>query len=68
MAAGTVLGDGTGTARGLKVVTPATHDTGSAVAGTPLESTDEAYISSGTWSLMGIESPDPDCERRCACA
>jgi len=38
------------------VIAPATHDTGSAVAGTPLESTYEAYISSGTWSLMGIES------------
>jgi rhamnulokinase len=59
VAAGTMLGDGTGAARGLKVVTPATHDTGSAVAGTPLESTDEAYISSGTWSLMGIESMTP---------
>jgi len=57
--AGTVLGTGTGAARGLKVIAPATHDTGSAVAGTPLESTDEAYISSGTWSLMGVESPTP---------
>jgi rhamnulokinase len=57
--AGTVLGDGTGAARGLKVVAPATHDTASAVAGAPLESADEAYISSGTWSLMGIESMIP---------
>ena len=56
VSAGTVLGDGRGAARGLKVIAPATHDTGSAVAGTPLEDTDEAYISSGTWSLMGIES------------
>ena len=38
------------------VIAPATHDTGSAVAAIPLESIDEAYISSGTWSLMGIES------------
>jgi rhamnulokinase len=38
----------------VKVVAPATHDTGSAIAGTPLQ--DEwAYISSGTWSLVGIE-------------
>jgi len=59
VAAGTVLGDGTGVARGLKVVAPATHDTGSAIAGTPLECADEAYISSGTWSLMGIESMVP---------
>lgn len=57
--AGTVLGDGIGVARGLKVIAPATHDTGSAVAGTPLLSEDEAYISSGTWSLMGIESLVP---------
>ena len=58
-AAGTVLGDGTGAARGMKVVAPATHDTGSAIAGTPLAGPDEAYISSGTWSLMGIESMIP---------
>ncbi len=37
-----------------RVVAPATHDTGSAIAGTPLEK-DWAYISSGTWSLVGIE-------------
>ena len=36
------------------VVTPATHDTGSAVAGAPLED-GWAYISSGTWSLVGVE-------------
>ncbi len=42
-----------------KVIAPATHDTASAVAGTPLEDADEAYISSGTWSLMGVESPEP---------
>lgn len=43
----------------IDVIAPATHDTASAVAGTPLKSTDEAYISSGTWSLMGIESLEP---------
>jgi len=37
-----------------KVIAPATHDTGSAVAGTPLEP-GWAYISSGTWSLVGVE-------------
>jgi rhamnulokinase len=37
-----------------RVVAPATHDTGSAVAGAPLES-GRAYISSGTWSLVGVE-------------
>jgi rhamnulokinase len=40
--------------RGVPVVAPATHDTASAVAGTPLEP-GHAYISSGTWSLVGIE-------------
>jgi rhamnulokinase len=57
--AGTVLGPielASGTAQ---VVAPATHDTASAVAATPLEGLDEAYISSGTWSLMGIESFTP---------
>ena len=38
----------------VRVVTPATHDTGSAIAGAPLED-GWAYISSGTWSLVGIE-------------
>lgn len=41
---------------GLKVIAPATHDTGSAVVSVPAVSEDFAYISSGTWSLMGIES------------
>ena len=40
------------------VVAPATHDTASAVAGTPLES-GWAYISSGTWSLVGVERRSP---------
>jgi rhamnulokinase len=42
----------------VQVVGPATHDTGSAVAGVPTAHTgitNWAYISSGTWSLMGIE-------------
>jgi rhamnulokinase len=43
---------------GVKVVTPPSHDTASAVAGVPTASTGKgnwAYISSGTWSLMGVE-------------
>ncbi len=42
----------------IPVIAPATHDTGSAVAAVPTERTgqpDWTYISSGTWSLMGME-------------
>ena len=44
-----------------KVVLPATHDTGSAVAAVPSTAEDILYISSGTWSLMGVERAAPDC-------
>ena len=40
-----------------QVVVPATHDTASAVVGTPLRQ-GWAYISSGTWSLVGVERED----------
>jgi len=47
----------------LQVIAPATHDTASAVVAVPLEDRppykDSLYISSGTWSLMGIESGTP---------
>ena len=39
-----------------KVVLPATHDTGSAVLAVPTNDDNAIYISSGTWSLMGISS------------
>ena len=39
----------------LTCVATASHDTASAVVATPLESPGSAYISSGTWSLMGVE-------------
>jgi len=44
---------------GLPVIAPACHDTGSAVAAVPAEGSDFVYISSGTWSLMGAELPEP---------
>ena len=40
------------------VLAPATHDTGSAVAGTPLQP-GWAFLSSGTWSLLGVERESP---------
>jgi len=43
---------------GIEVVAPPTHDTAAAVAGVPTANTGRpnwAYISSGTWSLMGVE-------------
>ena len=43
----------------LPVVAVAGHDTGSAVAAVPAANEHFAYLSSGTWSLMGIESPQP---------
>lgn len=43
------------------VVLPATHDTGSAVLAVPTNDDNAIYISSGTWSLMGIERKDADC-------
>ncbi|NBH83055.1 rhamnulokinase [bacterium C-53] len=43
------------------VVLPATHDTGSAVLAVPSDSNRAIYISSGTWSLMGIERMEADC-------
>ena len=41
-----------------KVLLCATHDTGSAVEGIPMEG-NELYISSGTWSLLGVKTPHP---------
>ena len=43
----------------IPVIAPACHDTGSAVAAVPAAGEDWAYISSGTWSLMGIEVSEP---------
>lgn len=43
----------------VPVVAVAGHDTGSAVAAVPAEDKEYAYLSCGTWSLMGIESAEP---------
>ena len=43
----------------IPVFAVAGHDTGSAVAGSPLRADNPAFLSSGTWSLMGIESKEP---------
>jgi rhamnulokinase len=44
----------------VSVIAPACHDTGSAVAAVPAEpGSNWAFISSGTWSLMGMEVKDP---------
>lgn len=63
---GTVIGnlrssvaDETGT-HGVRVILPGTHDTASAVAAVPFEGNGaRAYISSGTWSLVGVETQTP---------
>ena len=51
---GTVIGK----YKGIRVMICATHDTGSAVEGIPMEGK-ELYISSGTWSLLGVKVPKP---------
>ncbi len=51
---GTVIGE----YMGIQCVLCATHDTGSAVEGIPMEG-NHPYISSGTWSLLGVKTPKP---------
>jgi rhamnulokinase len=62
---GTVLGpllpwvaEETGIA-GLQLVAVGCHDTASAVAAVPVSGPDSAFVSSGTWSILGVESPVP---------
>jgi len=57
--AGTVLGEARFGNKAAKVVAGTTHDTASAVVGTPFGAETEAFLSSGTWSLMGVESVVP---------
>ena len=46
-----------------RVILPATHDTASAVLAAPLGAAPSPYISSGTWSLLGIERPQAETGR-----
>ena len=52
---GTVVGDHAGT----PVVAVGSHDTASAVVGVPMTEPDAAYVSCGTWSLVGVELDRP---------
>lgn len=52
---GAVVGD----YRGVKVVLPAMHDTGSAYLAVPARDDRAVYLSSGTWSLLGVENDSP---------
>jgi rhamnulokinase len=55
---------------GVEVVLPGSHDTASAVMSVPGETAPSnqpqwCYISSGTWSLMGVETPSPIINEKC---
>ena len=61
---GSILGKFTEAAReaigfDCTVVLPATHDTGSAYMAVPAKDENSVYLSSGTWSLLGLENPTP---------
>ena len=65
---GTIIGklhpdiaERTGLSPDTPIIAPCIHDTGSAVAATPVSTDSEpwAYLSSGTWSLLGAELPEP---------
>ena len=43
------------------VILPATHDTGSAFLAVPARDEKAVYLSSGTWSLLGVENEEPIC-------
>jgi rhamnulokinase len=49
----------TGLPASLEVIATCSHDTGAAVAAVPASGDDWAYLSSGTWSLMGVEIAEP---------
>lgn len=45
----------------MEVILPATHDTGSAFISSVCNDSDSVYLSSGTWSLIGVENRFPIC-------
>jgi rhamnulokinase len=49
----------TGLAPDVRIVAPGSHDTASAVAAIPAAGNSWAYLSSGTWSLLGVELSSP---------
>jgi len=49
----------TGIQPGVPIIAPAVHDTASAAAAIPARGENWAYISSGTWSLVGVELEKP---------
>jgi rhamnulokinase len=53
------LADNAGLNRGVRIIAPAVHDTASAALAIPAADEDFAYISSGTWSIAGIELDEP---------
>ncbi|MDT5067244.1 MAG: rhamnulokinase [Mycobacterium sp.] len=53
------LADRVGLGAGLHVTTVASHDTASAVVAVPMRSESAAYISCGTWALVGVELSAP---------
>jgi rhamnulokinase len=73
VASGTVIGELDGKLCGEfgwmekppAIIASCTHDTGSAVAAVPATGRDWAYLSSGTWSLMGVETESPILTDQC---
>ena len=66
---GTILGNLCTDAReslgfDCSVITPASHDTASAIIALPASVDDPMYISSGTWSLMGVLRDSPGCDEQ----
>ena len=73
VASGSVLGkissktlEVTGLPANCQVVASCSHDTGASVAAVPAEGKGWAYLSSGTWSLVGVESTQPWLTPACA--